>query len=51
MKKCCNCKHADEYIPLWIYPHGQPRCSVHHKNISPDDDGCSDFELIGRLSR
>ena len=46
--KCSNCKHADEYIPLWIYPYGDPRCSVHHRNICPDDS-CEDFELIGRL--
>ena len=48
--QCSNCKHADEYIPLWIYPYGDPRCSVHHRNICPDDS-CEDFELIGRLSR
>ena len=48
--QCSNCKHADEYIPLWIYPYGDPRCSVHHMNICPDDS-CEDFELIGRLSR
>ena len=50
MNICQNCKHADEYIPLWIYPYGDPRCSIHHRRISPDD-GCDDFELIGRLSR
>lgn len=47
---CGKCKYADEYIPLWIYPYGDPRCSVHHRNICPDDS-CEDFELIGRLSR
>ena len=41
---------CDEYIPLCIYPYGDPRCSVHHRNICPDDS-CEDFELIGRLSR
>ena len=50
MKKCQNCKHANEYIPYWIYPHMDPRCSVHHRRISPEDS-CEDFELIGRLSR
>ena len=48
-EKYCNCKHANEYIPVWIYPHSNPRCSIHHRNISPDDS-CDDFELIGRLS-
>jgi hypothetical protein len=49
MRICQNCKHANEYIPVWIYPHGNPRCSIHHRNINPDDS-CDDFELIGRLS-
>ena len=48
--QCSNCKHADEYIPLWVYPYGDPRCSVHHRSILPGDS-CDDFELIGRLSR
>jgi hypothetical protein len=50
LQQCQNCKHANEYIPLWAYPHADPRCSVHHRRISPDDS-CDDFELIGRLSR
>jgi len=48
---CQDCKHANEYIPLWIYPQGDPRCSKHHKNIKPDMLACEDFELIGRLRR
>ena len=50
LQQCQNCKHANEYIPLWAYPHADPRCSIHHKRIAPDDS-CEDFELIGRLSR
>lgn len=48
---CCqDCKYADEYIPVWIYPYGSPRCSLHHRSVCPDDV-CGDFELIGRCSR
>ena len=47
---CQDCKHADLYIPSWIYPHGDPMCSVHHKHVAPGDS-CPDFELIGRRSR
>ena len=49
--RCQDCKYADEYIPIWIYPMGTPRCSFHHKNISPGMIACKDFELIGRLCR
>ena len=48
--ECGKCKHADLYIPYWLYPYGEPKCSVHHKSIK-SDDACSDFELIGRNSR
>lgn len=47
---CGKCKHATLYIPYWTYPYGNPKCSIHHKDIIPDD-ACSDFELIGRNSR
>ena len=51
LPRCRDCKHADEYIPYWIYPYGSPRCSVHHRNIVPGGVVCQDFELCGRLSR
>lgn len=50
IKQCQNCKYADEYIPLWAYPHIDPRCSIHHRKITLNDT-CDDFKLIGRLSR
>lgn len=47
---CENCKYADLYVPFWTYPYHDPKCSIHKKNIKPDDS-CKNFELIGRLSR
>ncbi|MBS7258335.1 MAG: hypothetical protein KIG63_07805 [Methanobrevibacter sp.] len=37
--ECGKCKHADLYIPYWLYPYGEPKCSVHHKIIKSDDAG------------
>lgn len=47
---CSICVHADLYPMYWSYPYTDPKCSVHHRTICPDDS-CEDFELIGRLSR
>lgn len=49
--KCRDCKHADLYIPSYMYPFYNPKCKIHHKDVKPDDDACEDFELCGRTSR
>ena len=43
---CSECYHANEYIPIWIYPYGDPRCEVHHKNIDPNDFACESFRRV-----
>lgn len=48
---CADCKFANEYIPAFAWRWNNPRCSIHHKNIDPDDYACRNFELIGRQSR
>ena len=44
---CSDCRYANEYIPGWIYPHGDPRCSRHHRNITPGTYACKDFQGVG----
>ena len=41
--ECRKCKHADLYIPYWLYPYGEPKCGVHHKNIK-SDDACENYQ-------
>ena len=49
--KCCDCKHADLYIPSYTYPFFNPKCRLTGDNIQHDQNGCGDFKLIGRLGR
>ena len=49
--KCRDCKHADLYIPYYIYPHHDPKCSLTGNNITPEQGACEEFSLIGRCSR
>ena len=44
-----NCKHANLHIPYFTYPWSDPYCSQEHWECEVDN-GCEDFELIGRLS-
>lgn len=43
---CQNCEHACCYIPIWIYPHGDPKCNKHKTSIKPDST-CLYFTPIG----
>lgn len=40
---CSNCKHADLYLPYWVYLSSDPRCRITRKVISPDY-ACEHFE-------
>ncbi len=51
LPKCCDCVHANLYVPHFAYPYTNPKCAVHHKEISDKQIICNDFELIGRNSR
>ena len=42
---CCDkCIYANEYIPAWGFPYINPRCSLTHKLIEPDDVCCEFFD-------
>lgn len=43
---CGDCRYANEYIPAWIYPYGDPRCSIHHRSITPEQFACEDFQGV-----
>ncbi len=47
---CNNCKHADLYLPYWVYLSSDPRCRITRKVISPDY-ACEHFERLGRNCR
>ena len=44
---CSECRYANEYIPRYGYPFLDPRCSMHHKNITPGTYACEDFQGVG----
>ena len=49
IEDCYNCKHANQYLLPYWYPHFAPTCLKGH--CMNCEDTCEDFELIGRLSR
>lgn len=49
--KCRDCKHADLYIPSYVYPFFNPKCCITGDTIKHDQKACECFELIGRGSR
>ena len=48
---CGDCKHANLYIPYFIYPYLNPKCKLTGLTVNHDDKACNRFELIGRLGR
>ena len=49
--KCCDCKHADLYLPSYTYPFFDPKCRLTGNDIRHDQNACADFQFIGRGSR
>ena len=44
---CGKCKHANLYVPGWIYPHGNPKCELKKISVKHDDIACNEFKTWG----